>query len=92
LAKKPIVEIECVEVWRQVSNYLDNEVDPELRAIMTSHFKGCAHCSAILDGMRNVLKLVGDGKSFEIPASASRRFYAKLDNHLAVQSSKKRGR
>jgi hypothetical protein len=92
LAKKPIVEIDCVEVWRQISNYLDNEVDAGLRAVMASHFKDCAHCSAVLDGTRNVVKLVGDGKSFDIPAGASRRFYVKLDEHLATRGPKKRSR
>ncbi len=88
MAKKPI-EIDCEEVWRQISNYLDDEVGPELRATMASHFKDCAHCSAILDGTKNVVKLVGDGRSFEIPASASRRFYAKLEEHLAARRQKK---
>jgi len=89
LAKKPIVEIDCIEVWRQISNYVDNEVGPELRAAMASHFKDCAHCSAILDGTRNVVKLVGDGKSFDVPAGANRRFYVKLDEHLATRRPKK---
>jgi Putative zinc-finger len=89
LAKKPI-EIDCVEVWRQISNYLEGEVDATLRASMASHFKDCAHCTAILDGTRNVVKLVGDGKAFEIPASASRNFYKKLNNHLAARKSKSR--
>ena len=83
MAKKPI-EIDCEEVWRQISNYVDDEVDPGLRSIMASHFKDCAHCSAILDGTRNVVKLVGDGRAFEIPASASQRFYKKLNDHLAA--------
>jgi len=82
---KTIVEIECAEVWRQISNYLDDEVDPGLRANMSSHFKNCAHCSAILDGARNLVKLVGDGRAFEIPAGASRRFYKKLNDHLAAR-------
>jgi hypothetical protein len=87
--KKPI-EIDCVEVWRQISNYLEGGMDPTLRASMTSHFKDCAHCSAILDGTRNVVKLVGDGKAFEIPGSASQRFYKKLNNHLVTRKSKSR--
>jgi putative zinc finger protein len=81
VTQKPI-EIDCEEVWRQISNYLDNEVDPELRATMSSHFKECAHCSAVLDGARNVVKLVGDGRAFEIPAGASQRLYKKLNDHL----------
>jgi hypothetical protein len=89
VTKKPI-EIDCEEVWRQISNYLDDEVDPELHAIMASHFKDCAHCSAILDGSRNVVKLVGDGRAFEIPASTSQKFYKKLNDHLAERHPKKR--
>jgi len=89
LAKRPI-EIDCVEVWRQISNYVEGEVDASLRASMASHFKDCAHCSAILDGTRNVVKLVGDGKAFEIPASASQKFYRKLNDHLATGKRKSR--
>jgi hypothetical protein len=91
LTRKPI-EIDCEEVWRQISNYLDNDVGLELRAIMEAHFSDCAHCSAILDGTRNVVKLVGDGKAFDIPAGASQRFYAKLNDYLAVRRTKKRSR
>ena len=47
LAQKPI-EIDCEEVWRNISNYLDKEVDPQLRFNLEAHFKDCAHCSAIL--------------------------------------------
>ena len=84
MAKKPI-EIDCEEVWRHISNYIDDEVDPGLRATMSSHFKDCAHCSAVLDGTRNVVKLVGDGRAFEIPSKASQRFYKKLNDHLAAR-------
>ena len=81
------VEIDCEEVWRQISNYLDEKVDPGLRATMSSHFKDCAHCSAVLDGARNVVKLVGDGRAFEIPAGASQRFYKKLNDHLRLANA-----
>jgi hypothetical protein len=87
LAKRAI-EIDCKEVWRQISNYLDNDVEPELRASMTSHFKDCAHCSAVLDGTRNVVELVGDGRAFKIPAS--QRLYKKLNEHVAARQRKRR--
>lgn len=82
---KTTIEIECAEVWRQISNYLDDEVDAGLRATMAAHFKGCAHCSAVLDGTRNVVKLVGDERAFEIPTGVSERFYRKLKDHLAAR-------
>jgi len=89
MPKEPI-EIDCEEVWRQISNYLDDEVDSELRAVLASHFKNCSHCSAVLDGTRNVVKLVGDGRAFELPASAGQNLYKKLNHHLSGRQRKKR--
>ena len=77
-AGTPIIEISCVEVWREISNYLDREISAELRDRMETHFKACAHCTAVLDGTRNVIELVGDGKVFPLPEGFSKRLYKKL--------------
>lgn len=76
------IEISCVEVWRELSNYVDGNVDPELRERMEEHFKGCEHCTAILDGMRNVVRLVGDGRSFDLPVGFSDRLKKRLQGKL----------
>ena len=73
-----VIEISCVEVWREISNYIDNEVAPDLRARMEAHFKSCAHCKAVLDGTKNVVKLVGDGVEYELPSGFSDRLYKKI--------------
>ena len=73
-----VIEISCLEVWREISNYIDNEVDPELRARMEAHFKVCAHCTAVLEGTQNVVKLVADGVEFELPEGFSKRLYNKI--------------
>jgi hypothetical protein len=72
------VEISCVEVWREISNFIEGDVDPELRRRMEEHFRGCEHCTAILDGARNVIRLVGDGKTFDLPKGFSERLRARL--------------
>jgi len=77
-----VVEISCVEVWRELSNYIDGAIDPELRLRMEEHFKGCEHCAAILDGTRNVIRLVGDGRAFELPAGFSDRLKKRLQEKL----------
>jgi hypothetical protein len=73
-----VIEISCLEVWKEISNYVDNDVDPELRVRMKAHFKACAHCTAILDGTRNVVKLVGDGMEYKVPEGFSRRLYDRI--------------
>jgi anti-sigma factor RsiW len=75
-----VIEISCLEVWREISNYIDDELDPELRARMDAHFKVCAHCTAVLDGTKNVVKLVADGVEYELPSGFSERLYNKIKN------------
>lgn len=74
----PIIEISCVEVWREISNYIDGEIDPVLHERIAEHLKGCVHCSAVVDGTRNVIRLVGDGKSFDLPLGFTERLRKRL--------------
>lgn len=84
------IQIDCKEVWKQISNYLDDELPPDLRATMAAHFRECAHCTAVLDGTRNVVQLLGDGGVFEVPAGAGQRLYDKLNKSLAMRQAVKR--
>ena len=77
------IEISCEHVWREVSNYLEGDVDPELRARMEAHFKVCSHCTAVLDGARNVVQLVADGKAFDLPRGFSERLRQRIGATVA---------
>jgi hypothetical protein len=70
-------EMTCEEVWRELSNYIEGETNPMLRRMMEQHLERCRHCTAIVDGTRNVVKLAPRG--FEPPAGYSDRLHAKLD-------------
>lgn len=72
------IEISCVEVWREISSYLEGRVDPELHARMEAHFKVCRHCKAILDGTDNVVKLIADDEAFDFPAGFGDRLFNKI--------------
>lgn len=72
--------IHCEDVWREVSNYLDGDVDPSLRQAVEEHVKGCKHCTAVLDGTRNVVRLYGDERFVELPAGFSQRLKLKLES------------
>lgn len=77
-----VIEISCVEVWRGLSNYIDGAVDAELRLRMEEHFKTCEHCTAVLDGMKNIVRLAGDNRVFDLPAGFSDRLKKRLRNKL----------
>ena len=70
--------VNCEQVWREISNYVDGEVAPDLRAAMDEHFRGCQRCTSVLEGTRNVVALYGDERMMEVPAGFSRRLERKL--------------
>lgn len=82
------VPISCREVVQEISNFVEGEIPAELRARMEEHFRGCNHCTAILDGVKNVVGLVGDGKAFDLPSGFGDRLKARL---ASVAADKKLG-
>jgi len=73
----------CEEVWREISNYVDGEVDAARRWEMDEHFKVCKRCASVLAGTRNVVTLYGDERMLDVPAGFSRR----LEKRLAWNAS-----
>jgi hypothetical protein len=80
--------VNCEQMWHEISNYLDGEVDPALRAAMDVHFKGCAKCTSLLEGMRNVTELYGDERMMEVPAGFGRRLERRLAQNARAGASR----
>ena len=72
------IDISCRDVWREISNYVDGDLGPELKARMEAHFLTCTHCTAVLNGTRNAVRLIGDGLGFELPGGFSERLRERL--------------
>jgi hypothetical protein len=81
------MDVKCEDVWREISNYFEEDLDPALKRAMEEHFAQCRHCRAVLQGARNVVELYGDEKMFPLPAS----FYPRLHLRLADQVEGRRG-
>jgi len=82
--------VHCEQVWREVSNYVDGEVAPELRVAMEEHFHVCVRCTSVLQGTRNVVALYGDERMLEVPAGFGRRLEKKLAQNVRRESRGKR--
>lgn len=77
-----VVEIECRQVWKELTNYMEGDLMPETRDRITRHLRECRHCTAIYDGTRNVVHLLRDERSIELPEG----FSGLLFDRLMVQS------
>ena len=78
----------CEQVWREISNYVDGEVDATLRVSMEEHFRTCKHCASVLAGVRNVVQLYGDERMLEVPVGFGSRLQKRLAQNAAVQGSR----
>ena len=76
------MRIDCKHVWEHISAYIENDLDPQLRAEIDRHLETCEICSAVLDSTRNVVILVADDRVFELPAGYSERLHARIDSEL----------
>lgn len=75
--------LECKHVWKQISNYIDETVPPELLESIEQHLANCRHCAAVLDSTRNILYLVADERTFALPVGYSDRLHARLEQAIS---------
>jgi anti-sigma factor RsiW len=74
--------VSCKTVLEQLSNLIDGEIDPSLRADIEAHLKTCRRCSVLHDSLRKVLIIVADERTFKVPVGYSERLHAFIDQHL----------
>jgi anti-sigma factor RsiW len=75
--------LNCKHVWREISNYIEGTVAPEIREAVETHLAHCRHCAAVLDSTRNILVLVADDRTFELPVGFSDRLHSRLSELIA---------
>ena len=75
--------LNCRHVWKEISNYIDDSVSPELREAIEEHLAHCRHCAAVLDSTRNILYLIADERTFELPVGYSELLHARLREEMA---------
>ncbi len=73
-----IVEIDCYQVRGELSDYLEGDLTPKLRLRIEEHLQTCDHCRAVYDGLRNIVRLLGDEEAIDLPEGFSRRLYKRL--------------
>lgn len=83
LREKQLVEIDCREVWEEITNYIEGNLTPELRERVEGHLKECPDCKAVYDGSQNIVRLLGGNNVLELPTGFSQRLQRRLSAELA---------
>jgi hypothetical protein len=72
------IQITCEDVWREISNFIEGHTDLDLRGAIEDHLRECRPCTAVHEGARNLIRLVGDTCAFQVPTDFSQRLYRRI--------------
>ena len=78
-----IIEMTCMEVRTLNVEYLDGNLSLDGYIRVDAHLEHCRHCSAIYDGIRNVVALLAADELFEVPAGLDERLQDSLTGSSA---------
>ena len=77
--------IRCEDVLRELSNYLDGEVDEAFRRDLEAHVKGCKRCTVLVDSTRKIVRIMADRHIIDLPLGFSERLKARLASGMKEQ-------
>jgi predicted anti-sigma-YlaC factor YlaD len=79
LSHKPdFFELDCDDLRRELSDYLEDDLTEEMRVRIANHLRNCRRCTAVYDGLQNVVELLANERSIELPKGFSQRLYRRL--------------
>jgi len=77
--------VNCQQVWKEISNYIEGDLDAGLRVAMEKHFGTCTRCKSVLEGTQNVVRLYSDERMIEVPTGFGRRLERRLAQGARVR-------
>jgi anti-sigma factor RsiW len=79
--------LNCQEVFREISNYLDGDLDADLKRAIEAHACGCHHCEVVVNTTRKTIELYCDGRLFALPFEVRQRLHVVLRQKCRYQVS-----
>lgn len=64
---------ECTAILKEISAYLDGELDAAVCSTIEAHCATCSHCAPIVDGLRRTVGLCREAGRAALPADVRAR-------------------
>jgi anti-sigma factor RsiW len=68
--------LNCKGVIRELSNYIDGDLDPVLKHELERHLEHCEDCTMIVDQTKKSIKILCDSKPIKLSADVRSRLHA----------------
>jgi anti-sigma factor RsiW len=79
--------LNCGAVIRELSAYLDGELDASVRAELERHLEHCEDCRIVVDTTRLTIRITCDSQPVPLPAEVHDRLHAALAKRLRQGSA-----
>jgi len=73
----------CKDFLRELSDFLDENLDAEIRAKLEQHMTECPNCWVIADTTRKTIKIYKGMDPYPIPSDVEERLMKALERKLA---------
>ena len=73
----------CNDFLKELSDYLDQEVDPELRAQLEQHISECPNCWVVTDTTKKTIAIFHGAELYQIPEAVHQRLIAAIEQKAA---------
>jgi anti-sigma factor RsiW len=70
--------LNCQEVIREISNYLDGDLDASMKREIELHLKDCSECSVMVNQTKLTVDIFCDSELVELPAAVRERLHQAL--------------
>ena len=75
----------CKDFLHELSDYLDEAIDRELRAKLEKHIAECPNCWVIADTTRKTIRVYKGMEPYQIPTDVESRLMAALERRMAAK-------
>lgn len=66
----------CKDVMKELSNFLNGDVDEDFKRELRAHLSRCQHCQVVYDTTRKTIELYCDGEIFPLPDAVRARLHS----------------
>ncbi len=75
----------CKDFLSELSDYLDETIDAELRTKLEKHITECPNCWVILDTTRKTIQIYKGMEPYPIPPDVENRLMKALEKKMAAK-------
>ena len=75
----------CKDFLHELSDYLDESIDAEIRAKLEEHITECPNCWVIADTTRKTIQIYKGMEPYPIPSDVESRLMRALEKRMAAR-------